>query len=81
MSRTGVEALKEWTAEIEHTLPQSCPGCFLELDTIRYVHERDQMRIYLTGVTIDYDYYVAECPYCGRELARKSLGMHRSFWK
>lgn len=81
MIKTGVEVLREWAAEIEPTLPQLCPRCLSELDTIRYAHERDQMRIYLTGVTIDYDYYVAGCPHCGRELARKCLGMHRSFWK
>lgn len=80
MSRLA-EALREWAIATSDSLPQMCPSCGKLLDTIRYAHNRDRMVVHLTGVTIEDDYYVAECPHCGCELTRKFLGMRRSFWK
>ena len=75
------EVLKDWISSIENALPLECPNCGKALEEIRYAYDRDEMRVHLTGVTLENDYCVAECPDCKYELARQSVGGRRVFWR
>ncbi len=73
--------LEEWSDVIDKDLPIACRKCEHDLSQIRYAHERRRTVIHLTGVTNDADYYVAECPHCGAELARQEAGCQQHCWK
>jgi predicted RNA-binding Zn-ribbon protein involved in translation (DUF1610 family) len=70
------ETLEQWAARKDRELPRMCVGCGKELKQIRFAQDMDRLSIHLTGAGVEREWYIAECPHCGKELARK-LTKHR----
>jgi predicted RNA-binding Zn-ribbon protein involved in translation (DUF1610 family) len=66
-----LETLEQWAARKDRQLPQVCVGCGKALNQIRFAQVMDRLSIHLTGIEVEREWFIAECPHCGKELARK----------